>query len=64
MMMDYQSMVHDSTVTLFKFRDKCRAAIENHVLAIELYNEDAFSDSLSILAENKVINFLLEKISF
>ena len=54
MMMEYQSMVHDSTVTLFKFRDHCRTAIENHVLAIELYNEDCFVDSLSILAENKV----------
>ena len=54
MMMDYQSMVHDSTVTLFKFRDNCRTAIENHVLAIQLYNEDCFADSLTILAENKV----------
>ena len=52
--MDYQSMVHESTSTLFKFRDNCRTAIENHVLAIELYNEKAFAESLSILAENKV----------
>ena len=59
--MDYQSMVHDSTVTLFKFRDNCRTAIENHVLAIQLYKEDCFADSLTILAENKVKNVLTEK---
>ena len=54
MIMDYQSMVHESTSTLFKFRGNCRTAIENHVLAIELYQEDAYAESLSILAENKV----------
>ena len=54
MMMNYQSMVHDSTVTLFKFRDNCRTAIENHVLAIQLYNEHCYADCLIILADNKV----------
>ena len=60
MLMDYQSMVHDSTTTLFKFRDNCRTAIENHVLAIEMYKVQEYSDCMEILSENAVIIFFFD----
>ena len=59
--MDYQSMVHESTATLFKFRGNCRIAIKNQVLAIELYGEYAYAESLSILSKNKVTSAIYLK---
>ena len=53
-MMDYQSMVHDSTTTLFKFRDHCREAIENHVLAIDMYKDGEYLDCVEVLSANAV----------
>lgn len=57
MMIKYQSLVHDSTKTLFKFRDICRLAIDNHVSAIELMYQDKefhYSDFIGNLLKNKV----------
>ena len=55
MLIDYQSLVHDSTNTLFEFRDNSKSAIENVVTAIELFEEDEYLDALEILAENKTL---------
>ena len=55
MLINYQSLVHDSTNTLFEFRDNSKSAIENVVTAIELFEEDEYLDALEILAENKTL---------
>lgn len=55
MLINYQSLVHDSTNTLFEFRDNSKSAIENVVTAIELYEEDEYLDALEILSENKTL---------
>lgn len=55
MLINYQSLVHDSTNALFEFRDNSKSAIENVVTAIELFEEDEYLDALEILAENKTL---------
>jgi hypothetical protein len=55
MMAGYQSLVHDSTTTLFEFRDNCKSAIENVVTAIDIFNADEYTTCIEILGENKAI---------
>ena len=54
MMVDYQDIVHDSSTTLFKFRDNCQKALNNQKDAIELFRENEFDCCLEQMAENKV----------
>ena len=55
LLINYQSLVHDSTYTLSVFRDNSKSAIENVVIAIELCQGDEYLDALQILAENKIV---------
>ena len=54
MMVDYQDIVHDSSKTLFKFRDNCQKALNNQKDAIELFRENEFDCCLEQMTENKV----------
>ena len=54
MMVDYQDIVHDSSTTLFKFRDNCQKALNNQKDAIKLFLEHEFDCCLEQMAENKV----------
>ena len=55
MMVDYQDIVHDSSTTLFKFRDNCQKALNNQKEAIELFADKEYDYCLEQLSENKVI---------
>ena len=54
MLIDYQSLVHDSKNTLFEFRDNSKSAIKNIGTAIALSEEDEYLYALKILAGNKI----------
>ena len=55
MMCDYQTLVHDSSRTLFEFRSNSLKAISNQKDAVELFNEKEFLDCLETISENKVL---------
>merc|ERR1711937_238723 len=55
MLINYQTLVHDSTNALFKFRDNSKDAIENISCAVELFEGDHFLDALEALADNKTL---------
>merc|ERR1719410_2029135 len=53
MMCDYQTLVHDSSRTLFEFRSNSLKAISNQKDAVELFNEKEFLDCLETISGNK-----------
>ena len=55
MLINYQTLVHDSTNALFKFRDNSKEAIENVSCARELFVGNEFLDALETLAYNKTL---------
>lgn len=54
MMVNYQDIVHDSSSTLFKFRDNCQKALNNQKDAIELFYDDEIDCCLEVIGENQV----------
>ena len=55
MLINYQTLVHDSTNALFKFRDNSKDAIGNVSCARELFEGNFFLDALEALADNKTL---------
>ena len=55
MLINYQTLVHDSTNALFKFRDNSKDAIGNVCCARELFEGDWFLDALAALSDNKTL---------
>ena len=55
MLINYQTLVHDSTNALFKFRDNSKDAIQNVSCARELFEGNFFLDALEALADNKTL---------
>ena len=53
-MTGYQSLVHESSTSLWEFRDNCKIAVGNIVDAMMLFEEEELTDCLEILGDNKV----------
>ena len=54
MLIDYQALVRNCVRDLKIFKINARDALENHVLAVELFNADEYSEAILALSECKV----------
>ena len=56
MLIDYQALVRNCVRDLKTFKLYARDALEQHVLAVELFNANEYTEAILALAECKVIH--------